>query len=147
MYREITDTQIAAAMKSGDTIALSVWRAIKTEFVRYQTASAGNTLTDGSELQIISKMVQQRKDSIAQYKSAGRQDLAEVEEKELMILSELMPKEPTESDIEETIKQFVDGRSGNVSMKDMKDVMAHVKNTYPVVNGALVSKIFREKYV
>ena len=58
-----------------------------------------------------------------------------------------MPKEPTESDIEETIKQFVDGRSGNVSMKDMKDVMAHVKNTYPVVSGALVSKIFREKYV
>lgn len=147
MYKENVDTQIATAMKSGDTTGLAVWRAIKTEFVRYQTAEAGNTLTDEKELQIISKMVQQRKDSISQYKSAGRMDLAEVEEKELNVLSELLPKEPTAEDIEKTIKQFVDGRSGNVTMKEMREVMAFVKNVYPVVNGGLVSKIFREKFI
>lgn len=146
MYRERIDAEIASAMKETRTLDLSVWRSIKTEFKKFETAAAGNALTDEKELQILSKMVLQRKDSIEQYKQANREDLADVEERELLVLSSLLPKEPTQEDIESVITEmFLDGEKP--SMKDMKRVMETVKAKFPTVNGGVVSKIFREKYI
>jgi uncharacterized protein YqeY len=139
--------QISSAMKSGDTVRLAVWRAIKTEFVKFQTANAGNTLTNDKQLQIVSKMVQQRKDSIEQYTSANRNDLAEVETLEMNVLKELLPKEATEDDIRELISDIFTFREELPTMKDMRDVMTAVRAEYPTVDGALVSKIFRENFI
>lgn len=147
MYREDIDKQIASAMKNGDTIRLAVWRSIKTEFVRFQTSGSNSELTDDKELHIINKMVQQRKDSIEQYNQAGRIDLAQNEQAELDILASFLPKEPTEEDIHDLIKDIFAYREEPPTMKDMKDVIAAVKAEYPTVNGGLVSKIFRENYI
>lgn len=146
MYRENIDKQIASAMKNGDNVRLAVWRSIKTEFVRFETSGANAELTDEKELQIITKMVQQRKDSIEQYTIAGREDLAKAEQAELAILSSFLPKDPTEEDIHTVIKEFSTGREP-LTMKDMRDVMTAVRAKYPTVNGGLVSKIFREHYI
>lgn len=139
--------QISSAMKSKDNVRLSVWRAIKSEFVKFQTASANNVLTNDKELQIISKMVQQRKDSIEQYTNAGRPDLASVENAELEILLTLLPKEATEDDIRNLIRDIFAFREEPPTMKDMRDVMAAVKAEFPTVDGAKVSKIFREEFI
>lgn len=139
--------QISSAMKNGDTVKLAVWRAIKSEFVKYQTAKAGNVLTNDKELQIISKMVQQRKDSIEQYTNANRQDLADVENAELVILLELLPTEATDDDIRILIKDIFANREEPPTMKDMRDVMAAVRAEYPTVDGTKVSKIFREEFI
>lgn len=147
MYREVIDKQIANAMKNADHLQLSIWRAIKTEFVKYQTSGANMELTDDKELQIITKMVQQRKDSFEQYKQAGRLELAIAEESEMKALLNLLPKEPTEDDIIICIDEFLLNYDGKPTMKDMRDVMAFVKSKFPTVNGGLVSKIFREKYI
>lgn len=147
MYREEIDKQIASAMKNGEHTKLTVWRSIKTEFVKFQTSGSGVELTDDKELQIITKMVQQRKDSIEQYTKAGRTELANAEQKELDILSSLLPNEPTENDIVETINEFTKNKTEKLTMKDMRDVMSFVKTKYPTVNGGLVSKIFRENYI
>lgn len=147
MYREVIDKQIANAMKNADHLQLSIWRAIKTEFVKYQTSGANMELTDDKELQIITKMVQQRKDSFEQYKQAGRLELAIAEELEMKALLNLLPKEPTEDDITTCIDEFLLNYNGKPTMKDMRDVMAFVKSKFPTVNGGLVSKIFREKYI
>ncbi len=147
MYREEIDRQIASAMKNGEQTKLIVWRSIKTEFVKYQTSGAGVELTDDKELQIITKMVQQRKDSIEQYTKAGRTELANSEQKELDILQSLLPNEPTNEDIENTINEFLVSKTEKPTMKDMRDVMSYVKTKYPTVNGGVVSKIFREKYI
>jgi uncharacterized protein YqeY len=147
MYREKIDTQIATAMKNGDSVKLTVWRAIETEFVKYKTSGSGVELTDEKELQIITKMVQQRKDSIEQYKNAGREELANAEQAELNILTSLLPKEPTESDILSMIKTYADKKNDTLTMKDMKDVMTFVKTKFPTVNGGLVSKLFRENFI
>lgn len=146
MYRENIDKQIASAMKNGDTVRLAVWRSIKTEFVRFQTSGSNAELTDEKELQIITKMVQQRKDSIEQYAQAGRNDLVQNEQAELDILASFLPKEPTENDIHAVIRDL-SITYASFTMKDMKDVMAAVKAKYPTVNGGLVSKIFRENYI
>lgn len=147
MYREVIDKQIANAMKNADHLQLTVWRAIKTEFVKYQTSGAGIELTDEKELQIITKMAQQRKDSFEQYTKAGRPELANSEELEMKFLLTLLPKEPTEDDIANSINEFLINRSEKPTMKDMRDVMAFVKAKYPTVNGGLVSKLFRENYI
>jgi len=147
MYREKIDEQIASAMKSGDKVCLSVWRAIKTEFVKFKTSGAGAELTDERELQIITKMVQQRKDSIEQYANAKRDDLVEQENGELAILESLLPKEPTEDEIKEAVGDIVSTLGAVPTMKDMKTVMSGVKTKYPTVNGGLVSKIFKENFI
>lgn len=147
MYREVIDKQIASAMKSGNHTQLTVWRAIKTEFVKFQTSGAGVELTDEKEMQIITKMVQQRKDSFEQYSKAGRTELATIENNEMTFLSSLLPNDPTNDDIVATIEEFVQTKNTKLTIKDMRDVMAFVKAKYPTVNGGLVSKIFRENYI
>lgn len=144
MYRENIDKQIASAMKSGDNVRLSVWRSIKTEFVKFQTSGSNIELTDDKELQIIQKMAQQRLESKEQYTKAGRTDLANAEDAEYTILNSLLPQEPTEEDIHAVIKNL--GRD-SFTMKDMRDVMSAVRAKYPTVNGGLVSKIFKENYI
>lgn len=139
--------QISSAMKNGDTTRLAVWRSIKSEFVKFQTANAGNILTTDKQMQIICKMVQQRKDSIEQYTNAKRQDLADVETAELNILMELLPKEATEDDIRNLIKDVFSNREEPPTMKDMRNVINAVRAEYPTVDGALVSKIFREEFI
>lgn len=147
MYRENIDKQIASAMKSGDNVKLAVWRSIKTEFVKFQTSSADAQLTDEKELQIITKMVQQRKDSVDQYTKANRLDLAKTEQAELDILSGFLPKDPTEDDIRNIINEFFAYREQPPMMKDMRDVMIAVRVKYPTVNGGMVSKIFKEEFI
>ena len=147
MYREDIDKKIANAMKSGNETETLVWRAIKTEFIKFRTSGANVELTDDKELQIINKMLQQRKDSFEEYKKAGREDLAISEQKEMELLSSLLPKEPTEEDVDNAIKEFVSTKSETPTMKDMRDVMTFVKAKYPTVNGGFVSKLFKEKYI
>jgi uncharacterized protein YqeY len=147
MYREDIDKKIANAMKSGNETETLVWRAIKTEFIKFRTSGANVELTDDKELQIINKMLQQRKDSFEEYKKASREDLATSEQKEMELLSSLLPKEPTEEDVDNAIKEFVSTKSETLTMKDMRDVMTFVKTKYPTVNGGLVSKLFKEKYI
>lgn len=147
MYREEIEKNIANALKSGNQNDLKVWRAIKTEFVKYRTSGSNVDLTDEKELQIITKMVQQRRDSIEQYRKAGRDDLVAIEDSEMSILLSLLPKEPSEEDIFKTIKDFLDKKSDKPTMKDMKDVMAIVKSKYPTVNGGKVSEIFRNQFI
>lgn len=148
MYNEIIDKQIASAMKNGEQVKLTVWRAIKSEFVKFKTSASGNQLTDDKELQIINKMVIQRKESIEQFRSAGRNELANAEEQEMNILLELLPKEATVEDINNAIKEYVETSiEGTPSMKDMRNVMSFVKSKYPTADGGVVSKIFKENYI
>lgn len=147
MYKEVIDKQIASAMKNGEHIKLTVWRSIKTEFVKFQTTGKNVELTDEKEMQIIRKMVQQRKDSIEQYVKAGRESLAAAEEQELNILQGLLPNEPTEEEVNEVIKTFVESKNGSVTIKDLQGVMIAVKSQYPTVNGGVVANIFRQNYI
>jgi uncharacterized protein YqeY len=147
MYNEMISEQISSAMKSGDIVRLAVWRSIKSEFVKYQTANANNVLTVDKQMQIISKMVLQRKDSIEQYTNANREDLANAEKAELEILVALLPKEASDDDIRKLIKDIFSVRVEPPTMKDMKNVMTAVKAEYPTVDGAKVSKIFREEFI
>ena len=147
MYKENIDKEIASALKNGEHTKLNVWRAIKNEFIKFEKSGTSEILNDEKEIRIINKMVQQKKEAIDIFVKAERNDIVKTESEELDILLTLIPKEPTEDDINSVIKEFSDSKDGSLTMKDLKDVMNVVKTKFPTVNGGIVSKIFREKYI
>lgn len=140
MYNETINQRIANAMKAHNDVELKVWRAIKTTFMNYVTAKAGNFITDEIEINLINKMAAQRKEAYEQYMAANRLDLAEAEKAELDIIMTLLPKEPTEDEIISEINNVVSTLDHKISMADMKIIMQSVKAKYPNVNGGIVSK-------
>lgn len=140
MYNETINQRIANAMKAHNDVELKVWRAIKTTFMNYVTAKAGNFITDEIEINLINKMAAQRKEAYEQYMAANRLDLADAEKAELDIIMTLLPKEPTEDEIISEINNVVSTLDHKISMADMKIIMQGVKAKYPNVNGGIVSK-------
>lgn len=127
-------------------IKLELYRSIKNA-ITVEEKKTGNEIKPEEEAKLLMKLATQRKDSIEQYKQGGRQDLAEKEEKELAIISEYLPKEPTEEEITKLVKETIakiEAENGvKVEMRNMKDIMAAVKQVYPTVDGKLVSGIVK----
>lgn len=127
-------------------IKLELYRSIKNA-ITVEEKKTGNEIKPEEEAKLLMKLATQRKDSIEQYKQGGRQDLVEKEEKELAIISEYLPKEPTEEEItklvKETIAKIETENGAKVEMRNMKDIMAAVKQVYPTVDGKLVSGIVK----
>ena len=86
MYNEEINKMIMTSMKSGEKEKAAVYRLLKSEFLKFSTAKDAKTLDDSAEIQIIRKMVKERKESEKVYADAGRIDLAENEKNEYLIL-------------------------------------------------------------
>ena len=136
---------IASAMKSRNKEELEVYKLIKTEFVKAE--KNGVKLDDVEQAKILLKMCSQREDSIAQYMSGNRQDLADQEKKELDIIKGIMPEQPTDDEIEDYTRQAITAykvtNSEQISMKDMKPLLTIVQSKYPSANGKVVSKVLQ----
>ena len=91
MLKEKIDNLIKQAMLDKDSNRVKVLRAIKSEFLVYQTAKNAKPLDDAAEFTILRKMVKQRLDSRDQYIAGGRKDLADSESKEILVLESFLP--------------------------------------------------------
>lgn len=140
---------IAEAMKSRDKERLDTLKLMKTELVKAE--KSGVKLDDSKEVSILLKMIDQRKDSIEQYLKGGRADLANWEQKEIDIIKQYIPEQPTDEEIEnytiEAINKYIEQNDSDyiISMKDMKPILTMVQEKYPTANGKIVSKILKEK--
>ena len=99
---------------------------------------------DSKALQIINKMIKQRNDSISQFKSGGRNDLAEKEEKEVDVLSKYKPAQLSENEITAKVKEAIE-QSAASSMQDMGKVMGILKALSGSADMGLVSKIVKDE--
>ena len=100
---------------------------------------------DAKAIQIINKMIKQRNDSIAQFKSGGRNDLAEKEEKEVEILSKYKPEQLSEEEVTRKVKEAIK-TSGASSMQDMGKVMGILNSSLAgSADMSMVSKIVKEE--
>lgn len=144
LYTEI-DKLIANAMKERNIELLNVLKLIKSELVKAE--KDGVTLDEVSETKILLKMLSQREDSIRQYVDGGRKDLADNEQKEIGIIKQFVPEQPTDEEIEEYTRTCISTyvltkkEGENLSMKDMKPLMNIVKEKYPSANGKIISKV------
>lgn len=114
---------IKAAMKAKDTLRLEALRAIKSAILLAQTQSGANELlTEQQEIQLLQKLVKQRRDSAQIFKDQDRMDLAAPEEAQAAVITEFLPKQLSPDEVEQIIREIVT-KTGAESMKDMGKVM------------------------
>lgn len=113
------------AMRAKDKARLTTIR-LALSAVKQVEVDTRETLDDTAILAIIDKAVKQRRDSIKQYEDAGRQELADIEQAEIDVLQEFLPKPLTDEEISALIEDAV-AKSGAESMKDMGKVMGILK--------------------
>jgi hypothetical protein len=102
-------------------------------------------LSDEETIEVLSSEVKKRRDSIAQFEQGGRPELAANEKKEMDILMKYMPKELTEDEIRQIVKDSIT-KSGATTMKDIGIVMKEVSpQTKGKADGNTVAKIVREE--
>jgi uncharacterized protein YqeY len=118
------------AMKGGDKERLAVIRLIMSAMKQVEVDERIE-LDDARVLGILDKMVKQRRESISQFKSGSREDLADKEQAEIDIISDFLPKALSEDEIETIISKAISD-TGAASMKDMGKVMGIVK---PQITG------------
>jgi uncharacterized protein len=114
-----------AAMKGGDKPRLAVIRLILAA-IKQVEVDERITLDDARTLQVLDKMLKQRRESIRQFGDAGRNDLVAIEEAEVVVIQDFMPQALTEQEIDGMVSAAV-AESGAESVKDMGKVMALLK--------------------
>ena len=143
LKQQITN-DMKLAMKAKDKPALKAVRMILGA-IKQKEIDDRIELNDTQVLVVIQKMVKQRKDSISQFSDAGRIDLVEVEESELAIINNYMPKQLTEDEVDAAVtKVIVD--YGADSMKDMGRLMGILKSQIDgKADMGLVSQLIKSK--
>ena len=133
---------IMQAMKEHNTSRTETLRAIKTAFMNWQTSKehAGQELTEADEIQIIKKLVKQREESVEQYMAAGRGELVNEEQKQIMVLKEFLPAEATEEDIVRVFLQVKDVNGWEPIKKNMGLFVKEIKKALPSADGKLVAQ-------
>jgi len=115
-------TKMKEAMRAKDTVALSSLRAIKSALLLAQTDGSGTTLSEADEIKIVQKLVKQRQDSAAIYKEQGREDLAQPELDEVVVLAQFLPTQLSEEEVKAVVAQII-AATGAKGMQDMGKVM------------------------
>jgi uncharacterized protein YqeY len=134
---------IADAMRQHDPIRLTALRMLKAALTNREV-ERGRTLTDPESLQVVASLVKQRKDSISQFTSAGRQDLADKEAAEIRVLETYLPPAVDPAAVERAVADAV-RETGATSPKDMGKVMKAVmeKLAGQNVDGKTVNELVR----
>ena len=114
-----------ASMKGGDKKRLGVIRLVLAAIKQIEVDERIE-LDDNRVLAVLDKMVKQRRESISQYKDAGREDLWQQEEYEVSILQDYLPEALSDDEIEELITKAI-ADTGAASIKDMGKVMGIIK--------------------
>lgn len=114
-----------AAMKAGDKESLGVIRLMLSELKQIEVDERIE-LDDTRVIEILDKMIKQRRESISQFDSAGRDDLSSKEKAEIVVIQTFLPQPLSAEEIEAIISDAI-SETGAASMKDMGKVMAIVK--------------------
>lgn len=136
---------ITEAMKARDSIRLSALRMAKAALMNSEVAK-GRPLEDAEAQQVLASLIKQRRDSIEQFKSGGRQDLVDKETADLAILERYAPPAASAADIEQAVDAAI-RETGAAGPKDMGRVMKAVMSALAgaSVDGKAVNEIVRKK--
>ena len=136
---------IAQAMKSRSQAQLSTLRMLKAALMN-KSVEKNRALEPAEELQVVSTLVKQRRDSIEQFTAGGRRDLADKEEGEISILETYLPPSVSAEELELAVTDAI-AATGATGPKDMGKVMkaALAALTGKTVDGKAVSEAVKAK--
>lgn len=142
MINDELNKLIMTAMKSGEKAKAEVYRAIKSEFLKFKTAKDAKPLDEAAEINILRKMHKEREEDAKLYAQNGRQDLADANTYEANVLSELLPQAASEEDIRKAILDYMAAQGlSTLEKKDMGACIKHVKSALPTSDGKTVSTL------
>ena len=130
------DEIIEKSRKTSNTFILDTAKLIKSELSRNKYSEKPI-----SELEVLQQMAKTRTKTIAIYDKAGRIDLRDKDAAELGFIQEFIPKEPSEQEIEELIAELMEHTI--LTIKDTKDVIAEVQNSFPTAQKGTIVRIFK----
>ena len=134
---------LKAAMLSKDAIVRDTLRMLIADIKRFEIDERVEA-DDTKVSDLINKNVKQRRDSIAQFKSGGREDLVATEEEQLNVILKYLPEQLSEEEIQKLVQDGIAAVSAE-SMKDMGKLMGHLK---PIFEGkadmSIVTKLVKE---
>lgn len=140
---ERLNNDMKQAMKNKEKDKLSVIRMIKSS-LQNEAIKLGNELSEDQELTVLSREMKQRKDSLNEFEKAGREDLVEKLRTELTFVEVYMPKQLSEEEVTEIVKQAISevGATSKAEMgKVMSAIMPKVKGK---ADGTLVNKLVQQ---
>lgn len=123
--KEQITSDMKTAMKAGDKDRLKVVR-LAMAAIKQVEVDTRESLDDAATLAVITKMVKQRRDSIAQYTDGGREDLAAIEQAEIEVLEDYLPAQLSADELGALVDEVI-AASGATSIKDMGKVMGQIK--------------------
>lgn len=135
------NSQLMEAMKAKDDVRVSTLRMLKAAIMKFEVEGERKEASDEDVLKLIQREIKSHKDSVEQFKSGNRFEMAEKEEKEIAILVEFMPPQMSEEEILAIAKQVI-AETGAKSKSDMGRVMgAMMPKVQGQADGTLVSKV------
>jgi len=147
MFKKKLQEELRQSMLAKDVLKTSVLRLLLSAINYYeiQKGGAGYEATDKDVLSVIQKEAKQRKESIEQFKNAGRQELVDKETKELEILKTYLPEQMSKEEIKKLVIEAI-SQIGATTVADMGKVMGALM---PKLKGkadmGMVSKLVKEK--
>lgn len=139
--KEKINQDLKDAMKSGDKTRLAVVRSIRALILEFEKSGAAKELSPEDEVKMLSSAAKKRKDSIEQFRNAGRNDLVEAEEAELKILMSYLPKQLDENEIKAEVEKLA-LQIGAKNKEDFSKLMPLVmKELKGKADGKLVRSI------
>ncbi len=142
---EQVNQDLKEAMKAKDDAKMRSIRAIKTAIIVEKTSEKGGELTPEAELKMLNKLVKQRQDALDIYNKEGRDDLAQKEQEELIIIQTYMPEQMSEEEIETKVDEIIN-QTGAEGMQDMGKVMGIAsKELLGKADGKTISTIVKKK--
>ncbi|WP_338338050.1 GatB/YqeY domain-containing protein [Xanthomonas citri pv. bilvae] len=124
MKQQLTD-DMKAAMKSGDKHSLGVIRLINAA-IKQKEVDERIEMDDAAVIAVLDKMVKQRKDSVIQFEAAARDDLAQIEREEIVVIERYLPAKMGEAEIVAAIRAAI-SETGASSPADIGKLMGALK--------------------
>ena len=143
--QEKINNEIKLSMKEKNVDKLAALRSVKSAMLLELTKDGKTNMSDEIAIQIISRLVKQRKESASIFKSKNRVDLEKEELAQIKYLVVYLPKQLSEDEIEERIKIKLN-EIDNVSLKDMGRLMSLLMKEFSgKADGKMISMILKKK--
>lgn len=143
--REKLTADMKTAMREKDTVKLEAIRFLQAAIKNREIDMRPDPITNDEVMNVVKKMVKQRKESIEQYQNAGRTDLADKETTELKILEAYLPAQMSREQIEALVVATISELKAS-SVKDMGPVMkAVIAKSQGAADNKLVSEVIKSK--
>lgn len=147
MITERLSSDLKDAMRRKDQVRMLTIRSIRAALTEreIEARSSGHSeMSEDDVLAVLQKQAKQRRDSIEQFETAGREDLARKEREELAVIEAYLPKQMTDDELRAVVREVIEETEAS-SLRDMGKVMGQaVARTHGRADGKRVSEIARE---